>query len=210
MCHAHLTQVLIHKMCAEMRIKMKIDFFGLFSVEALYVILGMAGITIIAIILAIVAICKSSKMKKKYNEMLQGSDGESIEKLIKDNISDIEKLKQTSESNTKAIKDIYVKLQSAFQKIGIVKYDAFNEMGGKLSYALCMLDKQDNGYLLNVMHSNAGCFSYIKEIVNGKSYIELGGEEQKALEQAIAGRQGDVDLGKKINDMIQADVDPEV
>ena len=38
-------------------------------------------------------------------------------------------------------------------------------MGGKLSFALCMLDKKDNGYVVNVMHSNDGCFAYIKEIV---------------------------------------------
>lgn len=188
---------------------MKIDVFGLFSVEALYVMLGMIVFTLVAIILSIIAICKSSKMKKKYNELLQGSDGESIEKLIKENIGDIDYLKKTSQNNTKSIKDIYEKLQYTFQKIGIIKYDAFHEMGGKLSYALCMLDKENNGYIINVMHSNNGCFSYIKEIVNGKSYIELGDEEQEALNQAIAGKMGDVDLSEKINDMIQEDIKPE-
>ena len=47
-------------------------------------------------------------------------------------------------------------------KVGMIKYDAFHEMGGKLSFALCMLDKMDNGFLVNVMHSNDGCFAYIK------------------------------------------------
>jgi hypothetical protein len=79
-------------------------------------------------------------------------------------------------------------------------------MGGKLSFALCMLDKTNNGYVVNVMHSNNGCFAYIKEIVNGKSYIELGEEEQKAVDEAVAGKMGDVDLSKKVNDMIQKDV----
>ena len=89
--------------------------------------------------------------------------------------------------------------------IGVNKYDAFHEMGGKLSFALCMLDKKDNGYVVNVMHSNDGCFAYIKEIVNGKSYIELGKEEEKAVKQALAGRMGDEELSKEINDLMQKD-----
>ena len=44
-----------------------------------------------------------------------------------------------------------------------------------------MLDKSDNGYVINVMHSNTGCFAYVKEIVRGESYLELGDEEEKAL-----------------------------
>ena len=101
-----------------------------------------------------------------------------------------------------AIKDIYEKLQYTFQKIGIVKYDAFHEMGGKLSFALCMLDSNNNGYLVNVMHSNNGCFAYVKEIINGESFIELGGEEEKALKQAVAGRMGDEELSQEVNDIV--------
>ena len=46
----------------------------------------------------------------------------------------------------------------------------------------------------------------VKEVVDGKSYIELGDEENQALQQAVAGRMGDADLGRKINDAIQKDV----
>jgi len=67
-------------------------------------------------------------------------------------------------------------------------------MGGKLSFSLVMLDNRNNGYIINSMHSREGCYTYIKEIINGKSYIDLGDEERKALDQALAG-QGDVDLG---------------
>ena len=74
---------------------------------------------------------------------------------------------------------------SLYKKVGIVKYDAFNEMGGKLSFALAMLDKSNNGYVINAMHSREGCYTYIKEIVKGESYIALGDEEKKALERAI-------------------------
>ena len=136
---------------------------------------------------------------------MEGSDGKSIESLIHEHLDEIESIRTVGEKNSAAVKDIYEKMQYTFQKVGIVKYDAFHEMGGKLSFALCMLDKKDNGYVVNVMHSNDGCFAYIKEIVNGKSYIELGKEEEKAVKQALAGRMGDEELSKEINDLMQKD-----
>ena len=71
------------------------------------------------------------------------------------------------------------------QKVGIVKYDAFNEMGGKLSFALAMLDNNNTGWILNAMHSRDGCYTYVKEIVKGESYVELAEEEAEALDKAI-------------------------
>ena len=59
------------------------------------------------------------------------------------------------------------------------------EMGGKLSFALAMLDKDNNGFVLNAIHSREGCYTYIKEIVKGESYIVLGEEEKEALRQAV-------------------------
>lgn len=181
---------------------MNIDFFGYFSAPALYIMLGLCGISLLSIILAIVAICKLAGMKKKYKKFMEGSEGESIEALIKQNLDDYNELRKIADNNSESIKDIYDKMQHTFQKIGLIKYDAFHEMGGKLSFSLCMLDKLNNGYLVNVMHSNTGCFAYAKEIIDGKSFTELGDEEQKALEQAIAGSYGDVDLSSEINEML--------
>lgn len=140
---------------------------------------------------------------------MTGSDGESIEKLIKSNLKDVKEIRTTTRKNSEAVTDIYEKLNYTFCKIGVNKYDAFHEMGGKLSFALCMLDKRNDGYVINVMHSNNGCFAYIKEIVNGKSYIELGDEEKKALDDAVAGKSGDASVGPKVNEMLNADIDVE-
>ena len=71
-------------------------------------------------------------MKKKYKEFMSGSDGTSIEELIKGNLEDVNQIKKLSIKNENNIKDIYEKMEYTFQKIGVVKYDAFHEMGGKL------------------------------------------------------------------------------
>ena len=58
-------------------------------------------------------------------------------------------------------------------------------MGGKLSFALAMLDNNNTGWILNAMHSREGCYTYVKEIVKGESYVELAEEEAEALDKAI-------------------------
>lgn len=79
-----------------------------------------------------------------------------------------------------------------------MKYDAFREMSGKLSYALALLDKNNNGFMVNSMYSREGCYSYVKEIIKGESYITLSEEEQEALKMAIESN-GDIVSDNKLN-----------
>lgn len=87
-------------------------------------------------------------------------------------------------SNEKSINKLFDNMKCTFQKIGLVKYDAFQEMGGKLSFSLAMLNEEDDGFVINAVHSREGCYTYIKEIVGGNSIIVLADEEQEALDMA--------------------------
>jgi hypothetical protein len=89
-----------------------------------------------------------------------------------------------NEANEKNIRKMFDNMKFTFQKVGLVKYDAFNEMGGKLSFSLAMLNESDNGFVLNAVHSREGCYTYIKEIIDGNSIITLAEEEQEALKMA--------------------------
>ena len=88
-------------------------------------------------------------------------------------------------ANEKEVKEISEKMKTHYQKIGIVRYDAFQEVGGNLSFVLTMLDENNNGWVFNAMHSREGCYTYIKEIVKGESYMELGEEERESLKKAM-------------------------
>jgi hypothetical protein len=76
-------------------------------------------------------------------------------------------------------------MKLTFQKSGLVKYDAFNELGGKLSFSLALLNETNDGYMLNVVHNRDGCYIYMKEIVKGNSVIMLTEEENQALAMAM-------------------------
>ena len=98
---------------------------------------------------------------------MSGEDGKSLENEIMQRFSQVDILQKEHDTMEQHIKEIDETLLSTYQKIGIVKYDAFNEMGGKLSFALVMLNDKNNGFVLNSMHSIEGCYTYIKEIIKG-------------------------------------------
>jgi hypothetical protein len=158
---------------------------GLGNIDITYFFLIAYGLILILLILTIVQTVKLSRLSKKYKKFMSGKNAKSMEKDIVALYEDNKFVKSSMEKNKKDIQNLYRKLESAYQKVGIVKYDAFNQMGGQLSFSLALLDENDNGFILNSVHSTEGCYSYTKEIKNGLCEISLGDEEKKALDIAM-------------------------
>lgn len=149
-----------------------------------YIIIGLAAIVIILFILYIVNIVQISKLKKRYNIFMSGTTAKSLEDTLLKRLDQVDDLIAANSSNEKSINNLFDNMKCTFQKIGLVKYDAFQEMGGKLSFSLAMLNEEDDGFVINAVHSREGCYTYIKEIVGGNSIIVLADEEQEALDMA--------------------------
>ena len=150
-----------------------------------FIMTGVAVLLLILFILVIVLFRKNKNLLKKYQGFMAGEDGKSLETEIMQRFVQVDTLQNSYETLDRHIKEIDETLLSTYQKIGIVKYDAFNEMGGKLSFALAMLNDRNNGFVLNSMHSREGCYTYIKEIIKGESFVTLSGEEKEALQNAL-------------------------
>ena len=114
-----------------------------------------------------------------------GKDGRSLEQDIVSLYEDNKYLKNSTEKNQKDIRTLFKNMEGAYQKMGLVKYDAFHQMGGQLSFCLALLDENNNGFIINSVHSTEGCYSYTKEIKRGESSIDLGKEEAEALAIAM-------------------------
>ena len=161
---------------------------GLSSFDLGYLLIAVAvlsALVLILLILLIVQMAKTGKLKKRLDKFLLGKDGASLEQDIVNLFEDNKFLKNNAEKNKKDIRTLYKKLDSAYQKMGLVKYDAFNQMGGQLSFSLALLDENNNGFVLNSVHSVEGCYSYTKEIKGGECAIALGKEEEEALAIAM-------------------------
>ncbi len=158
---------------------------GLENLDIGIVLLVLIIIILALLIICIMNICSISKLQKKYKKFMSGKSAKSLENEITVLFEDNKFLKSSIERNKKDIRTLYKNMESTFQKIGIIKYDAFNQMGGKLSFSLALLDENNNGFILNSVHSAEGCYSYTKEITGGECKIDLGEEERQALYMAM-------------------------
>lgn len=166
---------------------MNSDFLGIYiSIDDLLLTIGiMAIIMVILFILLAVNMGKTNRLRKRYEAFMQGKNAESLEETLSTRIQQIDQLLISEKENRTNIEKISNTLLHTFQKVGMVKYDAFHEMGGKLSFSLALLDQENNGFIINAMHSREGCYTYIKEILNGNSIIVLADEESEALNIAL-------------------------
>jgi hypothetical protein len=163
-----------------------LDSLGMGNVDIGIFIIGLLAAALALLVITIVILLKFARLNKRYAKFMQGNTARSLEEDIVRLYEDTKYTKLAAENNRKDIDILYGKAARAFQKVGLVKYDAFNQMGGKLSFSLALLDEEDNGFVLNSVHSTEGCYSYTKEITGGESTVLLGEEEKQALDMAMA------------------------
>ena len=161
---------------------------GMGNFDLGYLLIAMAVVILVLIVILvmlIVQIRKTNKLKSRLDKFFLGKDGTSLEEDIAALFEDNKFLKSNTEKNKKDIRVLYKNMESAFQKMGLVKYDAFNQMGGQLSFCLALLDENNNGFIINSVHSTEGCYSYTKEVKLGETTIPLGKEEEEAMAIAM-------------------------
>ena len=143
------------------------------------------SIDVVLLALIIYMMIRYRQLSNSYNFFMKGKSGENLEGTIFKITEEIKKLKFEDKENKDAIRVINKNLRAAYQKFGVVKYNAFKGMGGNLSFAFAMLDYTNTGYILNSVHSREGCFVYVKVVDRGQTEVLLGTEEKEALEQAL-------------------------
>lgn len=119
-----------------------------------------------------------------YKKLTKGVQVGDLKKIL-------EKILDRGDSNTKEIKEIFQKIsvieeadKKHIQKIGLVRFNPFSELGGDHSFCLAILDERDTGIILTGLHTRDRTRIYMKDIKNGKSSLELSSEEKKALASA--------------------------
>ena len=164
---------------------MESSIFDAIGIDPGIILIFVLGVLLIVLVYMIKISMKMSRFIKKYKMFMRGLDGASLERAFAARFNQMDLLEENSRNHMEEIRKIKEVQNITLNKVAIVKYDAFKEMGGKLSFALAMLDKENNGFVMNAIHSSNGCYTYVKEIVKGESYVVLGEEEKEALRQAV-------------------------
>lgn len=141
-------------------------------------LISLAIVVLIELIMIIV-------IHKRYISFMKKiGNGNNVDELLKAYLDDVDAIKK---DNTE-IKNYYTKLDqdmaSCIQKVGLVRYNAFKDVGSDLSFAIALLDGNDNGVVFNGIYGSESSNIYAKPIKAKKSSYQLSGEEEYALEIA--------------------------
>ena len=171
--------------------------FDSMGIDSGIIIIVLLVIVIILIGLMISNGMRLTRLERKYKMFMKGSDAQSLEKTFVRKFAQIDRLYEAKEDHEHAINALEQHFKIIFSKYGVEKYDAFDDVGGKLSFALALLDKDNTGLILNAVHSRDNCFLYLKEIVKGESYVMLSQEEVEALRKAVNFELGEMSEDEK-------------
>ncbi len=150
-----------------------------------YILLALTLLIFIALLVFISVNIKMSKLNKRYRKMMMGMENANIEGLL---IGHIEEVRQAM-SKVSELDREYQRLdgivETAIQKVGMVRFNAFEDTGSDLSFAIALLDKKKNGVVLASIYGRNESRIYAKPIVNGQSTYHLSDEEKAALDKSL-------------------------
>lgn len=157
--------------------------FKNFTISDIYligIIVSLLGILIINLFNMV----KIHSLSKKYNRFIRSFEGIDMEDSLKKFVDRIDRVQQKSEELENHCNQIDRTLFACFQKMGMIRYNAFEDVGSDLSFAIALLDANDNGFIINGIYSRESSAMYAKPVSKGKSKYTLSAEEVQALDIA--------------------------
>lgn len=164
---------------------MENSFLNYLGFDPGFLLIGLMILTIILIIVVIVGAVRMKQLYRRYDYFMRGKDAETMEDLILDLVEETEHLRSEDRTTKETLRSMNRMHRASYQKLGLVRYNAFKGMGGSMSFAMAMLDYTNSGFVMNCVHSREGCYIYLKQIECGETDTLLGNEEKEALEQAL-------------------------
>ena len=143
-------------------------------------------ISVLSIILLILNHLKLTELKNEYSEFMKKlGNGKNIDENLKVYMDRVQKVEDLNKEIIQYCERLDKTVDTCIQKIGIVRYNAFKDVGSNLSFTLALLDNNNNGVVLNGIYSRDNSNIYAKPIKDGKSEYILSDEEKEAIEKAI-------------------------
>lgn len=152
------------------------------------IFIAMLSVFVIGLMIFIYIIVGLNKMRKQYKTIVQGVEGKNLEELLMHNGKTLEQVLlqiRIVEDRITALETIQEK---TIQKVGMLRFNAFSDMGGEQSFALALLDKNNAGVVISSIYGRDDARTYAKPIKSGTSTYKLSQEERNAIDKAINGK----------------------
>ncbi|WP_288928988.1 DUF4446 family protein [uncultured Dialister sp.] len=152
----------------------------------MYAAIGVVIVVFLFILLQYVLLRnKLNRLAKKYKYFMNGEDGGSIELKLSTEVRELREMVASSENMLHQQELLATMQLQSFQKVGLVRYDAFDDTGDKLSFSLTVLDGKNNGFILSSLAGHDTSRIYAKKVVNGQCREALSSEEAESINIAL-------------------------
>lgn len=125
------------------------------------------------------------RAQRRWGKMLHGAQTESLDAIFEAQLAERDRLAAMVESLTARVKALEESSRSAKRYVGLVRFDAFEDVGGLQSFALAVMDDRGDGAVLSSIVGRDVCRVFAKPLVGGRSERELSGEERRAIRDAM-------------------------
>lgn len=156
----------------------------LFSSHLEYIVLALILLVFILIVVMIISMIRLSKLKKRLSKFMSREEID-LEELLVQYTKKLNTLLEHDQEVQASVEHMEKVVKQCIQKVGVVRYQAIQNMGGDLSYTVALMDEEDNGVVLNGIYGRDGCYTYAKPLQQGTSQYNLSEEEQQAIKQAM-------------------------
>ena len=145
-----------------------------------------AALALLSLAVAVLAILHR-RSERRWGALLRGANGERLEALLQRHLEERVRLEAEIESLAARVRHAETKAGTAKRHVGLVRFDAFDEVGGAQSFALALLDDRGDGLVLTAIVGRETLRTFAKAVVAGRSDRTLMGEEVRAVREALDG-----------------------
>ena len=149
-------------------------------------IIALAVACLVLLVAVIVLIRRTSRFERRLAGLTRGAEGQSLESILDAHLDKVYAVARDVDELGSRTTVLEAVQKSAFQRIGLVRFNPFDDTGGNQSFALAILDEYGDGFVLSSLHARAGTRVYGKAIKHGSSDSNLSQEEGEALRQALS------------------------
>lgn len=149
----------------------------------------LAGLGVMVLFLAIVSWRTAARLKRdrdRWRMLLDTQGSQSLENLLEDHLQERLQLQATVEKLEKRVASLEKQLSRSKRHLGLVRFDAFEDMHGQQSFALAVYDDQGNGMVMSSIVGRSDCRVYGKPLLGGRSERTLSQEERRAIDEAVS------------------------
>jgi hypothetical protein len=159
------------------------EYFGI-SLEWIILIVVNFLLIFILFIMNLANRSKIRKLKSKYNKFMNGLSGASMEEVLEDCIEKANGIVSKNKEIEYQLNALERNLYYCVQKVGVIRYNAFDNVGSDLSFSIALLNNSDDGLVISSLYSRESSSTYAKPVSGGKSRYALSAEELQAIDTA--------------------------